>query len=81
MILPTIASISEDAMRAVPRSLREGAYALGATKFEVSTKIVIPAALSGILSAFILGISRAIGETMAVTIAAGATPRFNLESS
>jgi len=76
MIVPTIASISEDAMRAVPRSLREGAYALGATKFEVSTKIVIPAALSGILSAFILGISRAIGETMAVTIAAGATPRL-----
>jgi len=76
MIIPTVASISEDAMRAVPRSLREGAYALGATKFEVSTKVVVPAALSGIISAFILGISRAIGETMAVTIAAGATPRL-----
>ncbi len=78
MIIPIIASISEDAMRAVPRSLREGAYALGATKFEVSTKVVVPAALSGIISAFIIGISRAIGETMAVTIAAGATPRMTL---
>lgn len=76
MIIPMVASISEDAMRAVPRSLREGAYALGATKFEVSTRVVVPAALSGIISAFILGISRAIGETMAVTIAAGATPRM-----
>lgn len=78
MIIPIVASISEDAMRAVPRSLREGAYALGATKFEVSTKVVVPAALSGIISAFIIGISRAIGETMAVTIAAGATPRMTL---
>ena len=78
MIVPMVASISEDAMRAVPRSLREGAYALGATKFEVSTKVVVPAALSGIISAFILGISRAVGETMAVTIAAGATPRMTL---
>jgi len=78
MIIPNVASISEDAMRAVPRSLREGAYALGATKFEVSTKVVVPAALSGIVSAFIIGISRAIGETMAVTIAAGATPRMTL---
>ncbi len=57
MIIPMVASISEDAMRAVPRSLREGAYALGATKFEVSTKMVVPAALSGIIAAFILGIS------------------------
>jgi phosphate transport system permease protein len=65
-------------MRAVPRSLREGAYALGATRFEVSTKVVVPAALSGIISAFIIGISRAVGETMAVTIAAGATPRMTL---
>lgn len=78
MIIPIVASISEDAMRAVPRSLREGAYALGATKFEVSTKVVVPAALSGIISAFIIGISRAVGETMAVTIAAGATPRMTL---
>lgn len=78
MIIPMVASISEDAMRAVPRSLREGAYALGATRFEVSTKVVVPAALSGIISAFIIGISRAVGETMAVTIAAGATPRMTL---
>lgn len=78
MIIPMVASVSEDAMRAVPRSLREGAYALGATKFEVSTKIVVPAALSGIIAAFILGISRAIGETMAVSIAAGSTPRMTL---
>ena len=78
MIIPMVASISEDAMRAVPRSLREGAYALGATKFEVATKVVVPAALSGIIAAFILAISRAIGETMAVMIAAGATPRMTL---
>jgi len=78
MIIPMVASISEDAMRAVPRSLREGAYALGATRFEVATKVVVPAALSGIISAFIIGISRAVGETMAVTIAAGATPRMTL---
>jgi phosphate transport system permease protein len=78
MIIPTVASISEDAMRAVPRALREGAYALGATKFEVASKVVVPAALSGIIAAFILGISRAVGETMAVSIAAGATPRMTL---
>ena len=78
MILPMVASLSEDAMRAVPRSLREGAYALGATKLEVSTRVVVPAALSGIVSAFILAISRAIGETMIVTIAAGQTPNFTL---
>lgn len=76
MIIPMVASISEDAMRAVPRSLREGAYALGATKFEVSTRVVVPSALSGIIASFIIGLSRAIGETMAVTIAAGATPRM-----
>ena len=78
MIIPMVASISEDAMRAVPRSLREAAYGLGATKFEVATKVVVPAALSGILAAFILALSRAIGETMAVTIAAGATPRMTI---
>lgn len=78
MIIPTVASISEDAMRAVPRALREGSYALGATKYETATKVVVPAALSGIIAAFILAISRAIGETMAVTIAAGATPRMTL---
>lgn len=76
MIIPTVASISEDAIRAVPGSLREGALSLGATKFEVITKVVLPAALSGIIAAFILAISRAVGETMAVTIAAGATPRM-----
>ena len=78
MILPMVASLSEDAMRAVPRSLREAAYGLGATKLEVSTRVVVPAALSGIVSAFILAVSRAIGETMIVTIAAGQTPNFTL---
>jgi len=78
MIIPMVSSLSEDAMLSVPRSLREAAYALGATRFEVSLKIVVPAALSGIISAFILAISRAIGETMLVTIAAGATPRLTL---
>ena len=76
MIIPMVSSLSEDAMLSVPRSLREAAYALGATRFEVSLKVVVPAALSGIVSAFILAISRAIGETMLVTIAAGATPRL-----
>jgi len=78
MILPMVSSLSEDAMRAVPRTLREGAYALGSTKLEVSTLVVVPAALSGIVSAFILAISRAIGETMIVTIAAGQNPNFTL---
>ena len=76
MILPMVSSLSEDAMLAVPRSLREAAYALGATRFEVSVRVVVPAALSGIMAAFILAISRAIGETMLVTIAAGATPKM-----
>ena len=76
MIIPTVASVSEDAIYAVPRSLREGAYALGATKRETSTKIVLPAALSGIVAAVILGISRAIGETMIVTIAMGSQANF-----
>ena len=78
MILPMVSSLSEDAMLAVPNSLRQAAYALGATRFEVSTKIVIPAALSGIMAAFIIGLSRAIGETMLVTIAAGATPKLTI---
>jgi len=78
MILPMVSSLSEDAMRAVPRTLREGAYALGSTKMEVSIFVVVPAALSGIVSAFILAVSRAIGETMIVTIAAGQNPRFTL---
>ncbi|MGI9023901.1 MAG: phosphate ABC transporter permease subunit PstC [Acidimicrobiales bacterium] len=76
MILPTIASLSEDAMNAVPQSLRAGAFALGSTKLQVSTKVVVPGALSGIVAAFVLGISRAVGETMIVLIAAGGTPNF-----
>ena len=78
MILPMVSSLSEDAMRAVPRSLREAAYALGSTKLEVSTRVVVPAALSGIMAAFILAASRAVGETMIVTIAAGQNPSFTL---
>lgn len=78
MILPMVSSLSEDALSAVPRSLRAAAYGLGATKFEVSTRVVVPAALSGIAASFILAISRAIGETMAVTLAAGATPKMTL---
>ena len=78
MILPMVSSLSEDSMRAVPRSLREGAYALGATKLEVATQVVVPAALSGIVAAFILAMSRAIGETMIVAIAAGSNPDFTL---
>ncbi|NIL41630.1 phosphate ABC transporter permease subunit PstC [Salinispora arenicola] len=73
MIVPTIASISEDSMAAVPRSLREGAYALASTKMQVSTRVVVPAAISGIVAAVVLGISRAVGETMIVTIAGGLT--------
>jgi len=76
LILPLIASVSEDALNAVPRSLREAAYGLGATKLEVAVKVVVPAALSGIAAAVILGISRAIGETMIVAVAAGAGPNF-----
>ena len=78
MILPTIASLSEDAMAAVPQGLRQGAFALGGTKMQVSTKIVVPAALSGIVASFVLGISRAVGETMIVLIAAGGTPNLAL---
>jgi phosphate transport system permease protein len=76
MIIPMVSSISEDAMSAVPDELRQAAYGMGATKFDVSTGVVVPAAASGIASSFILAISRAIGETMAVTIAAGMTPRL-----
>ena len=78
MIIPMVASLSEDAMVAVPRSLRNGAYALGATKLEVASKVVVPAAFSGIIASFVLAFSRAIGETMIVTIAAGATPKLTL---
>jgi phosphate transport system permease protein len=78
MILPTIASLSDDAMTAVPMSLREGAYGLGASRLQVSTRVVVPAALSGIVASFVLGISRAIGETMIVLIAAGAQPTMDV---
>lgn len=78
MILPTVASLAEDAMAAVPQGLRQGAFALGATKLQVSTRVVVPAALSGIVAGFVLGISRAIGETMIVLIAAGGTPNFSI---
>ncbi|HSG44856.1 MAG TPA: phosphate ABC transporter permease subunit PstC [Anaerolineales bacterium] len=76
LILPLIASMTEDALSAVPRSLREAAYSLGGTKLEVALKVVVPAAISGISAAFIVGISRAIGETMIVAVAAGAGPNF-----
>lgn len=76
MILPMVASLCDDAIRAVPVSLREGANALGATSFEVNVRVVVPAALSGILASLVLAMSRAIGETMAVTLAAGATPKI-----
>jgi phosphate transport system permease protein len=76
MILPLVSSLSEDAMRGVPRGLREGSYALGATKMQTSLRVVVPAAFSGITAAFILAMSRAIGETMIVAIAAGQQPRL-----
>jgi phosphate transport system permease protein len=76
LIIPMVSSMSEDALSAVPRSLRQAAYGLGATKLETAVKVVVPAALSGITAAFIVAISRAIGETMIVAIAAGAGPNF-----
>jgi phosphate transport system permease protein len=79
MIIPTIASLSEDAMSSVPSALREGAYGMGATKLQVSTRIVFPAALSGIVAAIVLGISRAIGETMIVLVAAGQVPNLTAD--
>lgn len=78
MTIPMVASLSEDAMMAVPDAIRKGAYALGATKFEVSTKVIIPATISSIAAAFVLAISRAIGETMIVAIAAGQNPIMTL---
>jgi phosphate transport system permease protein len=78
MIIPLVSSLSEDVLTAVPRGLREAAYGLGATKFEVSTQVVLPAALSGVVASFILAVSRAIGETMAVVLAAGAQPQITL---
>lgn len=76
MIIPMVSSISEDALSAVPDSLRRAGYGLGSTKFDVSTKVVVPAAISGIVSSYVLALSRAIGETMAVTIAAGQSPKM-----
>lgn len=78
MILPIVCSLSEDALRAVPKSLREGAYALGSTRFDVSVRVVLPAALSGIVAAFLLAITRAIGETMIVALAAGGRPHITV---
>ncbi len=77
MIIPYVASLSEDAMRAVPMSLREGSYAMGATRFQTAVKVVVPAALSGIASAYILGVSRAVGETMILAVAAGMQPNLS----
>jgi len=79
MCIPTVSSLSEDALQAVPRSLRHGAYASGATRFDVSLRVVVPAALSGIMAAFLLAIARAIGETMIVTLAAGQSAVMTLD--
>ena len=79
MILPIVASLSEDALRAVPRSLRDAAYAMGSTRFDVSTKVVVPAALSGIMASWLLAITRAIGETMIVALAAGNLARMTVD--
>jgi phosphate transport system permease protein len=76
MVLPTVASLSEDALTAVPQSLRDGAYALGSSKLQVSTRIVVPAAVSGIVASFVLGISRAVGETMIALLVAGTLPNL-----
>ena len=78
MILPTIASMSEDALNAVPRALREASYGLGATRFETIAKVVVPAAFSGLVAAFLIGMARAVGETMIVALAAGAGPNMTL---
>ena len=79
MLIPTVASLSEDAMGAVPRDLREGAYALGSSKVQVATRVVVPAAVSGIVASFVLAISRAVGETMIVLIAMGQQPNLTLD--
>ena len=78
MLIPMVASLSEDAMRAVPNALREGAYALGSNRFQVSTRVVVPAALSGIMASGLLALARAVGETMIVTIAAGGIPNLSI---
>ncbi len=79
MIIPIITSLSEDAMNSVPNNIREGALALGATRLEVAFKVIVPAAISGIITSFVLGVSRAIGETMIVTIASGSAKNFTLD--
>jgi phosphate transport system permease protein len=79
MILPTVASLAEDAMAAVPRDLRDGGFALGSTRMQVATRIIVPAAVSGITAAFVLGISRAVGETMIVLVAAGLEPNTSFD--
>ena len=79
MTLPLVASLADDAIRAVPRSLKEAGYALGATKAEVAMRVTLPAAMSGVIAAFVLAVSRAFGETMAVTLAAGATPKLTAD--
>lgn len=79
MIIPYVSSVSEDAMRAVPMHIREGSYAMGATRFQTALRVVTPAATSGIVAAYILGISRAVGETMVVAIAAGQQPNFTFD--
>lgn len=78
MIIPYVSSLSEDAMRAVPMSLREGSYAMGATRFQTAMRVVVPASVSGIASAYILGVSRAVGETMILAVAAGMQPNLTL---
>ena len=79
MIIPYVSSVSEDAMRAVPMAMREGSYAMGATRFQTAVRVITPAAISGIIAAYILGMSRAIGETMVVAIAAGQQPTFTFD--
>lgn len=79
MIMPMIASLSEDALVSVPKSIREGAYALGATKLETTIKVVLPAAMSGIVASIVLALSRAIGETMIVSVAGGSTPSMSMD--
>jgi len=79
LCLPTVCSLAEDALQAVPRSLRDGAYGLGGTRFDVSVRVVLPAALSGIISAFLLAIARAVGETMIVALAAGSLPQVTFD--
>ena len=79
MLIPTVASVSEDAMSAVPRDLRDGAYALGSNRMQVAVRVVVPAAVSGIIASFVLAISRAVGETMIVLIAAGGQPNWTFD--